>query len=70
MNVFSAAPDMRAGTDSGSRTVRQALRFLRNKWAIVAGTLTVYKEDDVTESWTSTVETTAGADPVTENDPA
>src|SRR6516164_5818332 len=39
--------DMSVGTDSGSpsvRTVRQALRFLRNKWAISAGTLTVYKE--------------------------
>jgi hypothetical protein len=65
--------DMAAGTDSGSptvRTVRQALRFLRNKWSISGTTLTVTKEDDSTASWTSTVATTPGADPVTGNDPA
>ena len=65
--------DMSIGTDSGSptvRTVRQALRFLRNKWSISGITLTVTKEDDATASWTSTVSTTAGADPVTGNDPA
>jgi len=64
--------DMSTGTDSGSpsvRTVRQALRFLRNKWAIAAGTLTVRKEDDTTASWTATVTTTAG-DPVSTVDPA
>ena len=65
--------DMSTGTDSGSptvRTVRQALRFLRNKWTVSGGTLTVYKEDDTTSSWTGSVTTTAGADPVTGNDPA
>jgi hypothetical protein len=65
--------DLAVGTDSGSptvRTVRQALRFLRNKWTITTGTLTVYKEDDTTASWTSTVVGTAGADPVTSSDPA
>ncbi len=65
--------DMSTGTDSGSttvRTVRQALRFLRNKWAVSAGTLTVYKEDDSTSSWTSALTGTAGADPVTSSDPA
>ena len=65
--------DMATGTDSGSptvRTVRQALRFLRNKWSISGTTLTVTKEDDATASWTSTVATTPGADPVTGNDPA
>jgi hypothetical protein len=64
--------DMSTGTDSGSstvRTVRQALRFSRNKFAISGGTLTVYKEDDSTSSWTSAVTTTAG-DPVTASDPA
>lgn len=63
--------DMATGTDSGSttvRTVRQALRFLRNKWTIVAGTLTAYKEDDTTSSWTGTVITTTG-DPVSSIDP-
>lgn len=65
--------DMSVGTDSGSptvRTVRQALRFLRNKWSLSGATLTVTKEDDSTASWTSTVTATAGADPITGNDPA
>lgn len=64
--------DMSTGTDSGSptvRTMRQALRFLRNKWSISGATLTVTKEDDTTASWTSTVTATAGADPITGNDP-
>lgn len=65
--------DMSVGTDSGSttvRTVRQALRFLRNKWAIAAGTLSVKKEDDSTESWSAAVTGTAGADPITVVDPS
>lgn len=65
--------DMSTGTDSGSssvRTVRQALRFLRNKWSISGTTLTVTKEDDVTTSHSATVASTAGADPVTSVDPA
>lgn len=65
--------NMATGTDSGSptvRTVRQALRFMRNKWSISGTTLTVTKEDDATASWTSTVTATAGADPITGNDPA
>jgi hypothetical protein len=65
--------DMSVGTDSGSstfRTPRQALRFLRNKWAISGGTLTVYAEDDATASWTSTPTTDATALPIISNDPA
>jgi len=65
--------DLSAGTDSGSptvRTVRQALRFLRNKWEVVTGTLTVYKEDDATPSHTAVLTGTAGAAPVTGSDPA
>jgi len=65
--------DMSTGTDSGSptvRTVRQALRFLRNRWTLVGSTLTVNKEDDTTASWTAAVTTTPGADPITGNDPA
>lgn len=64
--------DMSVGTDSGSpsvRTVRQALRFLRNKWSITTGTLTVTKEDDSTTSWTAAITTTAG-NPVSSSDPA
>jgi len=65
--------DMSTGTDSGSptvRTVRQALRFLRNKFSISGGTLTVTKEDDTTASWTSAITTDAAADPITASDPA
>ena len=64
--------DMATGADSGSptvRTVRQALRFSRNKVSISGGTLTVTKEDDTTASWTASVTTTAG-DPITTVDPA
>jgi hypothetical protein len=65
--------NMATGTDSGSpsvRTVRQALRFLRNKWSISGSTMTVTKEDDATSSWTAAVTGTAGADPITSVDPA
>jgi len=64
--------DMSTGTDSGSTTVRtprQALRALRNRVAIAAGTLTAYKEDDATASWTGAV-TTAAGNPISEVDPA
>jgi hypothetical protein len=65
--------DMSVGTDSGSTTVRtprQALRFLRNYWDVSGTTLTVRKEDDATASWTATVSTDSGADPVTGSNPA
>ena len=65
--------NMATGTDSGSptvRTVRQALRFLRNKWSISGTTLTVTKEDDTTASFTATVTTDAAAVPIVGNDPA
>ena len=56
------------GADGG-RTVQEALRILRNRRAIAAGTLTVYEEDDVTADWTAAVVTAAG-DPVSSIDPA
>lgn len=65
--------DMSLGTDSGSpsvRTVRQALRWLRNKWTISGTAMTIFKEDDATSSWTSVVTATPGANPITTNDPA
>ena len=52
------------------RTVRSALRALRNKSAIVGSTLTVYDENDSGTAWTAAVSTTAGANPVTGIDPA
>lgn len=67
--------DMSTGSDSGSptvRTVRQALRVLRNKVDLVvsAGNMVVYKEDDSTSSWTAALTTSATAAPVTVIDPA
>jgi hypothetical protein len=63
--------DMSDVTDNGTETRRtplQAFRALRDKWAISGTTLTVYKENDTTASWTATVTKTAG-NPVTANDP-
>lgn len=65
--------NMATGIDSGSptvRTPRQAFRALRNKFAVVGTTRTVYKEDDETASWTSEVTTSAGAQPIVADDPA
>lgn len=59
-----------AGGSSTGRLVKEALYFLRNKWTVSAGTLTVYQTDDTTSSWTAVVAGTAGADPVTSTDPA
>lgn len=59
-----------SGGSSAGRTVSQALHFLRNKWTISAGTLTVYDTDDTTSSWTATVGTDNTAEPIVSNDPA
>lgn len=59
-----------AGAGSGNtRNVRNALRVLRNKVDIAAGTATVYQEDDSTSAWTATV-TTAAGNPISTVDPA
>lgn len=70
-NIADANLDrnLATGTDSGGRTVRNALRPSLNKTAIAAGTLTVYKEDDSTSAWTGSVATTPG-DPISSVDPA
>jgi len=48
------------GTDTtDERTVRSALRAMRNKVSVGSGTMTVYKEDDVTAAWTGTLSNTA-----------
>ena len=60
--------NLNGGAD-GTRTVQDALRLLRNKASVVAGTLTVTQEDDTTTAWTATVATTAG-DPISSVDPA
>jgi len=58
-----------ASYDMGNgRTIEEALAFLRNKWTIIGGTLTVYDTDDTTILWTSAMTQTAG-DPVSASDP-
>lgn len=59
-----------AGGSSSGRTVKEALYFLRNKWTVSGGTLTVYATDDTTSAWTSTVSTDDTAEPVTGSDPS
>jgi hypothetical protein len=59
-----------AGGSSTGRLVKEALYFLRNKWAIATGTLTVYGTDDTTSAWTASVGTDAAAVPIVSNDPA
>jgi hypothetical protein len=62
--------DMATGTDSGGRTVRNALRVLRNKVSSAAGTLTVTKEDDTTSAWTASLTTDVAAEPIVGVDPS
>lgn len=62
--------DMSAVSDTNARSPLNALRFLRNLWAIAGTTLTVKKEDDSTTAWTATMSTDAAAVPITGSDPA
>lgn len=52
-----------------SRSLLNALRYLRNKRAVLAGTLTVTKEDDSTTAWEAATIGTPGAAPITSVDP-
>ena len=66
------AMDLGGGINDGSlneRTVRSALRFLRNKWSVAGGVLTVTKENDSDPAWTAAVASTPGADPITGTNP-
>jgi hypothetical protein len=51
------------------RTVRSALRYLRNKVAANTATMVVYQEDDTTQAWTSAINADASAAPITISDP-
>jgi hypothetical protein len=62
--------DMSAVTGESARSPLNAMRLLRNKASISAGTLTVTKEDDSTSAWTAAVTATPGANPITAVDPA
>lgn len=62
--------DWTAVSGEAARSVLNALRFLRNKWDVTAGTLTVTKEDDTAVAWSAALTTAAGASPITGSDPA
>jgi hypothetical protein len=62
--------DMSDVSDTNARSPLNALRFLRNKWSVAAGTLTVTKENDSTAAWTAAVSSDASADPIIGSDPA
>ena len=62
--------DWTSVTGEAARSALNALRSLRNKVSVSAGTLTVTEEDDTTSAWTAAVTTSAAADPITEVDPA
>lgn len=65
------ARDLQGGSSVTDRNVRNALRPSRNRVQVTAGgAVTVYEEDDATPAWTGTATRTAGADPLTEIDPA
>lgn len=63
--------DLSAGADTIARSVRNALRVLRNKVDLVVspGSMVVYKEDDTTTAWSAVVTTNAAANPITVVDP-
>lgn len=61
--------DMSAVTGESARSPLNALRAIRNKVAISAGTMTVYKEDDSTSAWSAAV-TTGSSDPLSSIDPS
>jgi hypothetical protein len=61
--------DMAAVSGEAARSPLNAFRFLRNKWEVVAGVITIKKEDDTTTAWTGATTGTLGALPITAVDP-
>lgn len=57
------------GGGSGTRTVEEALAFLRNRWAVAGGTLTVYGTDDSTPLWSGAITSDASAQPIVGSNP-
>ena len=65
--------NMATGVDSGSsavRTPRDSFRALRNRVDLSENTLTVFKEDDVTEAWRASLTTTGDSNFPTAMDPS
>lgn len=60
--------NLATGPDTVSRSVRNALRPLRNRVDVTTGS--TYKEDDIVVAWTFTTTTNAGALPITEINPS
>lgn len=56
------------GDTVGLRSLLGAISQLTHWWAIVAGVMTVFKNDDTTALGTKNVNTTVGADPITSID--
>jgi len=63
------ARNLASVSGASSRSLLNAIRALRNRVAIAAGTITVYEEDDATPAWTGAV-TTAAGNPIVQIDPA
>lgn len=67
------ARDIGSGSSAGSineRTVRSALRGLRNKTTVINNEMTVYKEDDTSTAWSATVSSSDSSKTITGVDPS
>ena len=67
------ARDIGSGSSAGSineRTVRSALRGLRNKTTVINSEMTVYKEDDTSTAWSATVSSSDSSKTITGVDPS
>ena len=66
------ARELGSGSSAGAineRTVRSALRGLRNKTTVINNEMTVYKEDDTTTAWSATVSSSDSSKTITGVDP-
>ena len=67
------ARDIGSGSSAGAineRTVRSALRGLRNKTTVINSEMTVYKEDDTSTAWSATVSSSDSSKTITGVDPS
>ena len=67
------AREIGSGSSAGAineRTVRSALRGLRNKTTVINSEMTVYKEDDASTAWSATVSSSDSSKTITGVDPS
>ena len=67
------ARELGSGLSAGAineRTVRSALRGLRNKTTVINSEMTVYKEDDASTAWSATVSSSDSSKTITGVDPS